>query len=343
MRRSHDSLAVALALALALACGPRHDPAPSHDVPTAAAFCAAVMSGEAELIGRCFDATPEYVAAMKALPFVDCAELVPFVAAGRIAYDPQRGATCAAFFSGQSCAEAVWDGEGGGLDCARVFRGTVAPGSACAVWDECADGYCDTTAACQGTCVAYRAAGETCAPTDLCAPGLACDSDGTGTCVAPSYPGLGEPCGRFWPGCAPGLFCDGGTCAAQVASGSCLAGDLVCAAGTTCVRDSYLNPTRAECVPFATVGEACGAWTGVCSFGAWCDASSGTCAAAPPLGGSCGGAVTCLPGAFCDTAAGACRAALGPGATCTRRDQCASGLACDLAGSGTCAPTACLP
>ncbi len=273
-------------------------------------------------------------------PLAACGDLAAWVAAGAVRYDAAAAQQCAAGMAARSCAELLWSGTSPDDPCDRVLSGTVAPGGACGIDEQCAGGWCNTTAQCQGTCVAYRTAGQSCTGTyEECGPGLACVS---GACATPAYGAAGQPCTAAYPGCQVGLWCDAGTCRAEVGvGGSCAASADACGGTTVC--GSYATGCTA-CIPIAHLGEACGSCVGLCGPGGRCDAGSGKCVSEALLGEACVGSSDCLIPNWCDPAAGTCAAPLGAGAPCTAWGQCASGLSCDVGVTNTCiSDPVCLP
>ncbi len=288
------------------------------------AYCGAIARAYAEQQGRCWAATPACVAATGAQPDPICAAFVAFVEAGRIRYDAVAAAACVARVSAESCAQFDWGGVREADPCLRVFSGTVLPGGACASYLECLDGFCDFAAPCQGTCVAHRAAGESCSSPSDCEPQLECVGQ---TCVVPSYGAEGQPCTGAYTGCGPGLWCDAGTCRAQVAAGgSCATDTRACAVGTWC--GTTQDPGCTACIPSVGPGAPCGTCTGICASGAFCDVT-GRCAAQPALGEPCTAASGCLLPSWCDPATSRCTPPLGEDAPCAAPDACDVGLYCD--------------
>jgi hypothetical protein len=113
------------------------------------------------------------------------------VASGAATYDGAKARSCFDALVGLPCTE--WGGDDALEripDCALFLRGTVAPGGACIVSQQCTDGECQTG----GICVANARAGEACAGRP-CQGGLYCDTDAAGaltTCAA--YQPNGAPC-----------------------------------------------------------------------------------------------------------------------------------------------------
>src|SRR5690606_31831633 len=81
------------------------------------------------------------------------------VAEGRIAFDGGAFSRCLAAARERCDVSLV-----GSEDCRLAFSGTVAPGGACRVDDECDGGFCDGSQGgdCEGACQALPAVGEPC-------------------------------------------------------------------------------------------------------------------------------------------------------------------------------------
>ena len=335
--------AAAVAVALTACPGPEKKRAVA-ELATPTAFCAAIWATYADLFIACYHGTAAYGAAFEASAG-SCAGMDAFVAAGRIRYSPADAAACVAAIAAAPCD---------GVDqvllltpaCTALVTGTVAPGGACALTEECAGGTCDTTATCSGTCAEYLPAGADCTTSSVdCASGLLCDWNGGGTCVPPAPGRAGQPCGPGDLLCQPGLFCDGGICHAKLPAGaSCLAASASdpypCAPDTSCHANSYYSPTRAECVPWVGAAAACGEWIGSCGPGLNCVA--GACTPEPTVGEPCSLTVPCLLGSWCDLGTGTCTAPKAPGSSCTRFDECGPAGYCDP--TNICvADTVCMP
>lgn len=236
------------------------------------------------------------------------------------------------------------------LLCLGGFCGSVAAvGESCAVNGECAvDARCSggtCTARPAGTCaddvgcgnltscvmpsvrrcVALAASGAACADDASCLDGLACDPD---TLRCGALPALGQGC---MARCAAGLFCEFGTCIAQVGAGSdCPFDSTACASGLVCVSGRCGDPP--------VVATRC-ADDRLCASGLTCIDESGgpTCEVPHPLGGSCGLRTDCVSGLAC--IAGACAARVASGGECFASEDCEAGLACaydDAAGIHRC-------
>jgi hypothetical protein len=99
--------------------------------------------------------------------------------------------------------------------------------------------------------------------------------------------------------------------------------------GLRCDGDS------AACVALADVGGPC-ELSDHCGETAFCDATTGTCAARKPIGAACiDQALECADGSYCDEASLVCVAQLDIGGACSGHGQCLSGNCPD----GTCQPT----
>jgi len=222
-----------------------------------------------------------------------------------------------------------------GADCTAAVRGTVATNGTCWSASDCADGYCMSTMACGGQCVAYSMEGQPC--TTPCAPGLVCTWDSLGgssygICSTPSD--VDGPCP-----CKQGLYCDDGfgvagggtgaspTCQPQLRSGFCHRGDE-CAPGFVCTGDVR------SCVPLVGLGKQCGA-AAQCGWGYYCDSATSGCAAYPDLGQACvlsrdgtTAELMCMRGRCDDAGTKKCVAPKADGEACTSPEECAS-YACD--------------
>lgn len=222
--------------------------------------------------------------------------------AGRPKYDAAAGAAClAGLEQAASSSAGLCDGlEREPAACGRAFGGEAAPGSTCAV-----DNDCPTPAAGEARCTAVTVAG---AELRKCQVQLA-GQQGSAPCV--------------------------GTVVAGVVNYDSLTGTDVAPEAYLCDRAAGLRCGGGTCVRLLAEGEACDL-SGDCADVAFCDVNLGTCAARKPVGATCGGqALECAAGAFCDEAALACAAELADGAACADNVQCQSG---NCAG-GACAPS----
>lgn len=167
--------------------------------------------------------------------------------------------------------------------CRLVFTGNVALGGTCTKTAECVQNAehnvtCDTglcaltsngsvvverprgTAGspCAVTCITQSINATSCSstlssgtvPTDTVAAECWVDDElvcgPSGTCE--SAPALGAACTNE---CAPGAYCSGGSCIAQITTGSCSL------ASAACAKTSYCDSTTQECTPLKADGSAC--------------------------------------------------------------------------------------
>jgi hypothetical protein len=227
--------------------------------------------------------------------------------------------------------------------CEATFIGTLAPGSACTLDEECEGAsYCDHAGgACPGSCQARGAAGASCIDDGGCVTGLRCAA---GTCRAPAGDGAGCD-GPTGLGCRAGLICLGadesraGTCnTIEEALSGALGGACnpstgpLCSDGLSCALDEIVAgaPTFV-CVERAALGGACRIGIpDACQGESVCaevdpDMADfdGTCEAAPVAGEPCGGiSERCATGTRC--VAGTCEPSGANGAACSAPVQCAS-------------------
>jgi hypothetical protein len=120
-----------------------------------------------------------------------------------------------------------------------------------------------------GTCVAMKGLGSTCrAGYEECQQGLWCEAVSVGsTGVCRGFSGVGGKCnsvytvlttGYEYAECAPGIFCNAGTCAAYLAAGVACSSDTQCGApysGVACMPivagNSCSTPGNCNCTPNA--------------------------------------------------------------------------------------------
>jgi hypothetical protein len=299
---------------------------------------------------------------------------------GVIAFHPDEVAGCYTTLTEMSCAELI---ERQGFDelsveriCPAVFTGTVpmdgtcftaldceAPGSVCRLSPDCgAEDFC-----CPGTCVLPAALDGSC-DANPCSPGDYCVS---GICRSgePS-----APCSTT-ADCDLGLWCNDGSCAAELESGAACTqleecpGPEVClvppgAEGGTCARvDQADAPCNDSCYGFVCVqpdpaalgtceplldeeGADCADFP--CSAAYECSQATDQCDPRGDVGDFCSSdeGNRCRGGIgdgglFCDSEisgepTGQCSAPMADGESCTRNDQCQSGV---CAGD----PETCLP
>ncbi len=177
--------------------------------------------------------------------------------------------------------------------CNDVFVGTIAVGGACTSRDDCAaPGTCEQdpnnfdfnapgicTAPDSGSATAHAKAGELCSsscddrggdtvscggfaggPTSGPASGTCYASDGVfcafETQVCAPFGKIGDACSVQEQGCVTGAYCNDGTCAAQVDSGSCDLAPDACSSKSYCdlgqcfakKQDHFGCTTDSECV-----------------------------------------------------------------------------------------------
>ncbi len=271
----------------------------------------------------------------------------------------------------------------GNNQCSSDQCGINGMGNCCTALCSTSDATCGASACDGAGACTYPVTGTSCGAA-TCSSGMLTASacDGSGSCAAGTPTacpnnlgcnGAGNACLTICAAnadCDTGFYCNGGTCAAQIASGSactsnasctstvcgiagtgncctaaCNSADLVCGA-TAC-------DTTGTCT-YPVVGMACG--TATCSGGmlttSACD-GSGNCAAGTPSACpdnlACNSAGTvclttcavqsdCVTGFYC--VGGTCTAQQATGA-CTENDACTSGV-CGTTGSGFCCTAACL-
>ena len=210
--------------------------------------------------------------------------LVAGVKQGTIIYDGKRARECLDEFQ-RDCINSL----GAPPACDETFRGTVAPGGACQVSQECVSGQCE------------RACGNSCC---------------VGTCAAgPGKLSIGGDCSATGALCVQGAYCKSGKCVVDLPLGAACAADDVCrrpgqctvglAGGGTCLAppdqgaacstnapiclrtDNYCDPVAQVCVKRKAAGAACSNVAGECAAFAPC--FNGRCTAMPTLGQPCDG------------------------------------------------------
>ena len=247
------------------------------------------------------------------------------LARGTARWDDRLASACLGYLAGASCD----DMRSGAFElahpeCWTIPQGNVAPGAACHIDGECANGWCDDSAACPGVCVAFVGQGDACDGIgDVCAPGLQCDPTTT-QCVIlvpETYLQDGETCDEAaGPECGYARFCAPGDpyhCGATSPTGPCSWPIReICAPGTACLASdehchelamattagaecgetilTYCDPlenltcdrSTGRCVALPANGEPC--VYGQCAFDSYCDALvGGTCRTRQALGYSC--------------------------------------------------------
>jgi hypothetical protein len=213
-------------------------------------------------------------------------------------------------------------------ECDQLLQGTVAASGACHIDGECSGGWCDSSASCPGTCVAYVARDGACnAMTAPCAPADECDP-ATSRCVAAvpeTLAARGQACNvEIGPACAYDLYCDAaGTCQpGRGESESCATAPSSCGAGLYCLESdgSCHAPVLAT-----ALGAQCGdAILTMCDplESLYCD-EGGHCATLPGDGAACVNLLMCAPGNYC--ASGTCHAKVPIGGACEGDNYCQSG------------------
>lgn len=174
----------------------------------------------------------------------------------------------------------------------------------------------------RGTCVAATPAGQPCS-SGPCAPGLACSAanpGGTSTCEPLTTSSAGGSCGAAQ--CGTGLYCNGGTCVANLTAGAaCTAGD-VCAPPLVCPLVSAAGGTSSTCQNAVQAGGACGG-TRDCAPNLSCSSTSHQCVAVTwvAAGQPCGDTALCLVGE-CEANGGSptCPTVIPDGQPCTQND-----------------------
>jgi hypothetical protein len=156
------------------------------------------------------------------------------IGAGRMTFDGGRAAGCVAALEAmvRSCPDLVVHYQ---LftdtyleSCLGMWIGLVGTGGSCTGDLECASGFCDVPdGSTDGSCEAFRSAGEACDVAAACGPGMTCAA---GRCAAPC--GEGEACDEGedvrLDDCDAGLWCDGGSCAPLGRAGDACTADHSC-------------------------------------------------------------------------------------------------------------------
>jgi len=281
------------------------------------------------------------------------------VKAGRSIYDPVAAESCVQAVAEASCS-VIGGSDDGSLEvCQKVFAGTQALGSACAVDAECTPGdYCwhsasTSSSTCMGICAQ---GGDSCNQDAQCPSGQVCDTGaGTaspkGACAVPLPGEDNQPCGTN-DACPDGSFCafgnDGSICLPLAAAGQpCV--QQGCVEGYVCARSS--GAADATCVKPAGKGGACvsNSQCGSSFVSALaCDPTSHTCVEAPSSGPCLANRCNILT-SYCDPSGPTptCKPYLALGTSCQDDAQCGlSGGFCRSSNPastmGTCVvPTAC--
>ncbi len=267
--------------------------------------------------------------------------IAPALNDGRITADAQLTNTCFTFMSDTfSCEAGDEDPIYENPDCAELLAGKVALGGDCYHDAECANGWCDDSASCPGTCVARVGLGEPTSSDAACEDGLY-QYYGDDTCQVPVA--AGEDCSGLPPsstrqGCVPGHYCDGTnlTCTPKGTAGDSCADSDACIPTLLCLLG--------ECTARGNVGDPCLGQT--CMNGLFCNAalpgSAGLCAepgaeeAACYQASDCEGNLLCLGADPQGGTKGQCTAPVAEGEACADSSVCAEGLYC---ASGSCEQT----
>ena len=238
--------------------------------------------------------------------------LLAAIADGSVRYDGEAAQRCIDFLAMRDC---IFDGFHVDDPCAEVWTGTVPPGGACFVDQQCAAG---------GNCMQDDPS---------CDTDLACC---VGTCHGSlTESPLGGPCDDGLHRCALGAYCQMGACAAVVAT-----------EGASCTElDACANPMYCN-LDFATGTGACktpAASNAPCvrtdlrpcgDTRDYCDPQTLTCTRSAAPGASCANGVHCVDFARC--IGNECVADLAVGESCTTAPSaadCAGTLVCS---DGTC-------
>jgi hypothetical protein len=318
--------------------------APTQAFETSAAFCDAYAAELCSWATNCRSFADCKIWGGYASFSHECADARASEKGGFLSFAPEAAASCVEAVRGvvaECSAGPPFNNATVVAACTGVFPGSVKLGKQCTsadfrnVFDECDNGYCKRAVGdvreCLGTCVPFGQASEACDATTACAPGLFCNS---GSCGPPL--GLGEAC-------------SGGTCEASL---RCAGEPLTCRhlrpAGEAC-EDDY------DCVyPGACVDHKCATSLGLgapCVGSASCQAAfycapaqqqgHAVCAARLPSAASCDpNAPGCVAGYGCAYKAGdyVCLEALGALNQPCGSQGCEAGLWCDRSNdaTGTC-------
>lgn len=195
-------------------------------------------------------------------------------------------------------------------------------GEMCAMFRVCdASSYCDLLGGI--TCRPRVAEGQPCSPSpirgvEVCAVGLACVSDASGTTACRPRAAIGEPCGDA--GCIEGATCAEGTCRETVIGPPC---DWE----TPCPSGMYCHEDIERCVPVGGEGAACDD-TSQCDAQTYCDFR--TCVPRHGVGEECYDADDCRPELYCMGYSN-CQPDLREGSPCDAREEpCEAGTYCPI-------------
>ncbi|HJL17653.1 MAG TPA: hypothetical protein RMH99_18460 [Sandaracinaceae bacterium LLY-WYZ-13_1] len=283
---------------------------------------------------------------------------------GTTGYDEGAAAACLDAFADLGCDITI---AASPPECQRIFVGTIEPGGACSLTEECAgDAYCDG-ASCpdsSGTCAARKENGAACDGDVECRAGLTCEDR---TCAPPASRRDGPCGGPEGLNCPLDQICVGDT---EESAGSCTPrsevltaavgevceveeGTALCQEGLSCALvGGGMTGLEWECKEGVGAGAPCNvAFPSMCPEDQYCDADpamtgsfEGTCTALPTEGmacadsseGSCASGLTCVRGETAST----CVRPKDNGQPCSEGGECHSGL-CE---GGVCAaPELCAP
>jgi hypothetical protein len=283
------------------------------------------------------------------------------VSAGTTRFDAENAAFCLGADNGSSDAPGlllteaceVWDTEQDLL--CRMFTGSGAEGSNCAIDEQCLPGRqcAHPNDACPGTCASVLALGMLpCTRDENCGLDLVC-SNATKACV--SAAAEGESCGGgLAPQCGRGHYCVGedvgkgqtGVCRTEpealagAESDPCSLTGPFCQAGLSCVVETADSGGTlvAVCRATATAGGACHVGRpNQCPNDEYCPLSfadldagtfSATCQPLPGNGEACApdsSTVRCQAGSRCDPNTNQCAALRDLGQSCPTNELCYSG------------------
>ena len=213
--------------------------------------------------------------------------IVAAVKRGTVAYDASHASACIQELEAD-CAYSF--ARTSPSKCDEIFTGRVATGGVCVGGVECADkGDCVKPSSCVAACC-------------------------SGTCQVVPIIGVGAPCAGFLDRCAPGAFCDRGTCAPELPVGSPCYGSG-CVAPAVCLQApdgssetcTVLSAAAgAPCIPGANFD--CGRSDERCA------PATMRCIKLTPLGGACDVKSDCI--AYSNCVAGICQVEPAAGEPC---------------------------